>query len=78
MSNRLRELLLKTNITTKELSTKTGISQSLISMIQNGQRNPSFRVADRIAFYFQIPVEDLFPQFKRHSPYPKHTSKATV
>ncbi|NLT44101.1 MAG: helix-turn-helix transcriptional regulator [Thermotogaceae bacterium] len=78
MRNNLRSFLLKNNITTKELSTKTGISQSLISMIQNGQRNPSFTVADRIASYFQIPVEDLFPQFKRQSPYPKHTSKVEV
>lgn len=75
---RLKKLRMSQNITVTELSKKTNIPQPSLTLIENGQRNPSFRVADRIAFYFQIPVEDLFPQFKRHSPYPKHTSKAAV
>lgn len=75
---RLKKLRMSQNITVTELSKKTNIPQPSLTLIENGQRNPSFRVADRIAFYFQIPVEDLFPQFKRHSPYPKHTSKVEV
>lgn len=75
---RLKKLRMSQNITVTELSKKTNIPQPSLTLIENGQRNPSFRVADRIASYFQIPVEDLFPQFKRHSPYPKNTSKAAV
>lgn len=75
---RLKKLRMSQNITVTELSKKTNIPQPSLTLIENGQRNPSFAVADRIASYFQIPVEDLFPQFKRQSPYPKHTSKATV
>ena len=75
---RLKKLRISQNITVTELSKMTNIPQPSLTLIENGQRNPSFIVADRIASYFQIPVEDLFPQFKRRSPYPKHTSKATV
>jgi len=75
---RLKKLRISQNITVTELSKMTNIPQPSLTLIENGKRNPSFAVADRIAFYFQIPVEDLFPQFKRHSPYPKHTSKAAV
>lgn len=75
---RLKKLRMSQNITVTELSKKTNIPQPSLTLIENGQRNPSFAVADRIASYFQIPVEDLFPQFKRQSPYPKHTSKIEV
>ncbi len=75
---RLKKLRMSQNITVTELSKKTNIPQPSLTLIENGQRNPSFAVADRIASYFQIPVEDLFPQFKRQSPYPKHTSKVEV
>ncbi len=75
---RLKKLRLSQKLTVMELSKLTNIPQPSLTLIENGQRNPSFTIADRIASYFQIPVEDLFPQFKRQSPYPKHTSKVEV
>ena len=37
------------NITQKELSERTGISQAEISRIENGNRNPSIRLLQRLA-----------------------------
>jgi len=39
----------KQNLTQKELSAKTGITQSDISRIENGTRNPSLNMMKRIA-----------------------------
>ena len=75
---RLKKLRLSQKLTVMQLSKLTNVPQPSLTLIENGQRNPSFAVADRIASCFQIPVEDLFPQFKRCSPYPKHISKVEV
>ena len=37
------------NLTQKELSKKSGIAQTEISKIENGSRNPSIRVLQRLA-----------------------------
>ena len=38
-----------THITQKELSERTGISQAEISRIENGSRNPSIKLLQRLA-----------------------------
>ena len=39
----------KSNITKKELSRRTGIAQTEISRIENGSRNPSIKLLQRLA-----------------------------
>lgn len=39
----------KSNITQKELSRRTGIAQTEISIIENGSRNPSIKLLQRLA-----------------------------
>ena len=39
----------KSNITQKELSRRTGIAQTEISRIENGSRNPSIKLLQRLA-----------------------------
>jgi putative transcriptional regulator len=73
MENYFEKYLEKNQISITELAKRTGISQSLLSMIKNGQRYPSFSIADRIAHYFDVPVEDIFPRYQRRSPYPDNT-----
>ena len=65
----------KYGLTRQDLAIKTGLSISYIYFLEKGQKQPSFTVADRIASVFGVPVEELFPQFKRKSPYPKNTAK---
>ena len=39
----------KSNITQKELSRRTGIAQTEVSRIENGSRNPSIKLLQRLA-----------------------------
>ena len=43
------ETRLSKNLTQKELSEKTGIAQAEISRLENGTRNPSIKILQRLA-----------------------------
>ena len=45
----LIEARMTQNMTQKELSEKTGIAQTEISRLENGNRNPSIRLLQRLA-----------------------------
>ena len=47
------------NLTQKELADKLNVSQGTISMIENGDRNPSVDLLLRIASVFNITVDEL-------------------
>jgi len=49
------------NLTIKELSEKTGVSISAISLIENGKRVPSIYIVSRIAQALKVTERDLFP-----------------
>jgi putative transcriptional regulator len=70
---KLEQLRKEHNLTRQELAFKTGLSISYIYFIEREEKQPSFDVADRIASVFNVPVEELFPQFNRRSPYPDNT-----
>ena len=74
----LKDLRNKYSMTQLELAIKVGVGRSTIAEIERGTFRPSLDVADKIALCFNLPIEDIFPQFKRRSPYPKNTSKVEV
>ncbi len=43
------------------VSREIGISQKYLSKLELGQKTPSIKVAAKIASYYQMRVEDLFP-----------------
>lgn len=45
----LVEARVSQNLTQKELSERTGIAQTEISRLENGERNPSLRLLQRLA-----------------------------
>lgn len=45
----------------KDVAEKVGINRSHYGFIENGQRNPSYTVANRISEFFGMPIKDLFP-----------------
>ena len=47
----------KQNITQKQLSEKTGITQADISRIENGSRNPSLLMVNRLAHALGIKIK---------------------
>lgn len=74
----VKELRNKLGMTQGSLARAVGVSRSTINQIEREALLPGFEVADKIASCFKVPVEEIFPRFKRQSPYPKHTSKAEV
>lgn len=58
----LRILRLTYGISQKELSERTGLSQSYISQIENGVRIPSYRTMLRIAAALKEDVSKILPE----------------
>ncbi len=57
---RLHEFRRKENMTQEELAKLLGISKDYLSMIERGVRNPSFKLAKKIADVFSATVDDIF------------------
>jgi len=53
-----------------ELGFRAGASPSIISLIENGKRNPSTATLAKIAEALEVEVVDLFPKGRRSSPEP--------
>lgn len=63
---RLRKLMSRKRITQKQLSDRTGISQSLISLYMCGDKLPNFYKADKIAKALRCSMDDLvYADFNR-------------
>lgn len=62
---RIRVLLEATKTTQTELARVIGVSRPHLSNIVAGRVAPSFRMARRIAEYFRLPIEVIFPPAKR-------------
>ena len=55
----LKELRLKSNLTTKQVEVKTGISNSYISLIERNKRKPSAEILHKLAIAYKVKTEDL-------------------
>lgn len=60
MENRLKEIRKSLNITGVELAKKVGVSHSLIYMIEGGYRNPSMKIAKKIAKTLGKSLDEIF------------------
>ncbi|HHU53666.1 MAG TPA: helix-turn-helix transcriptional regulator [Clostridiaceae bacterium] len=58
-SNNLKQLRKQNNLTQLMLSKELGISRSLISHYENGERTPSLAVVKKISSYFKISLDAL-------------------
>jgi transcriptional regulator with XRE-family HTH domain len=63
--NNLKEYRKKANMTRNELSAATGISTTMLYYLEKGNRGVSYFLADRIAFVLNVPLENIFPEFKK-------------
>lgn len=57
--NRLTELRTIKNMSQKELSQKSGLSQSYIAMLEKGERNLNFKTMQQLAQALNINMQDL-------------------
>ncbi|PTJ92077.1 helix-turn-helix domain-containing protein [Staphylococcus simulans] len=56
----IKQIRKRMNITQSELATKMGISQSYLSDIENGRKNPSIKTVKKLADSLGLSVTDLF------------------
>lgn len=60
-SNNLYYIRNERKVTQTQMANDLGISRQAISKIENGERNPSLDMAYRIAAYYNLSVQDVFP-----------------
>ena len=60
-STNLYDIRIERNITQSQMAKDLGISRRAISKIEKGEQNPSLDMAYRIAAYYDLSVQDVFP-----------------
>lgn len=60
-SNNVYNLRKGHKISQDKMATDLGISRRTISKVENGEQNLSLEMAYRIAAYFELMVQDVFP-----------------
>lgn len=58
MRNRLIEL--RKSKTRREVSKDLKITPQMLGAIERGDRTPSLKLANKIANYYDVPIEDIF------------------
>ena len=57
--NNVRQLLKQKKITSRELATQIGVSQTYISNLLTGVKKPSMKIVDKLAAFFAVTPSDL-------------------
>lgn len=52
---------IENKFTQKNLAEMIGISQQMISLIENERRKPTIEIAKKLEVLFKTPMEELFP-----------------
>jgi len=73
---KLRDIRKSRGMTQEQLAKILNVNRTTITHIETGRMNPTFENADKIASYFNIPLETIFPIYERTSPYPNYTPKS--
>lgn len=56
----LKELREKNNLTQKEVAERLKVNKNYISMIENGSRNPSDKMKNKLAKIYKCSIVDIF------------------
>lgn len=60
MTNRIRELRARDQLTQMDLARKVGVRRETIVFLEKGRYNPSLKLAYDIAQVFGMKIEDVF------------------
>lgn len=60
MKNRLEEIRKERGIKQEELAAALEVSRQTIGSLENGRYNPSIILAFKLAWYFNMSIEDIF------------------
>ncbi|MDI9368535.1 MAG: helix-turn-helix transcriptional regulator [Thermotogota bacterium] len=74
----LAELRKTRNLSLRDLGKELGMHWTTLGSYERGERTPNIRTADKIALFFNVPIEEIFPEYRRTSPYPKSISNCKV
>ena len=66
-SNNIYALRKERNVSQNKMAEATGISRRTISMIENVEQNVSLDYAYRISAYFNLLVQEVFPETKEEA-----------
>ena len=61
MKNRIEEIRKGRGIRQEEFAKALGVSRQTISSLETGRYNPSIFLAHKIALYFGMTIEEVFP-----------------
>ena len=60
MTNRIKELRARENLTQSDLARKVGVRRETIVFLEKDKYNPSLKLAHDIAQVFQLKIEEVF------------------
>jgi putative transcriptional regulator len=60
MTNRIKELRARLDLSQLELATRIGVRRETIVFLEKGKYNPSLRLAHNIAKFFGLAIEEVF------------------
>ena len=60
MTNRIRELRARDNLTQMDLAREVGVRRETIVFLEKGKYNPSLKLAHDIARVFKLSIEEVF------------------
>ena len=71
----LKDLRKKRGLTQKELGKILGLDSTSVSKYELSKRIPSLRNAFKLANFFNVPIEEIFPEFGRRITREKEESQ---
>lgn len=60
MTNRIKELRARDNLTQSDLARKVGVRRETIVFLEKDKYNPSLKLAYEIAQVFELKIEEVF------------------
>lgn len=60
MTNRIKELRARYNLTQEELATRVNVRRETIVFLEKNKYNPSLKLAHEISKVFQTTIEEVF------------------
>ncbi len=60
MTNKIKELRARYNLTQEELAKKVGVRRETIVFLEQGKYNPSLKLAHDIAKTLKVKIDELF------------------
>ena len=66
LARRIRSLRERRGLTQEDFAQKSGISVSFASLLERGERSPSYETLVQVAFALDVPLGELFRDFNGH------------